>query len=365
METIHGDDLVALVPHQLGFEPESSLVLVLMRARAPHAAELGLMIRVDLPPEQAETMGAATAWQIAGLSRAEPDADAAVLVFFHPAGRDTEEGETYGRAARLIGEALEGSHGILVRACLWATAGAWGHVGDAEVRPRAESAATTRLLVEGSAPTASVHDLCRLPEVGPRVSVVRAEWDGAGDREVADLLRRDVGALLRMRGSGPRPSDARLDTLVAAEGLPSERTAAVLAEAVRHLPTRDSILAALGDPAQWDGRVPSDGSGIVGLETRRPDLTGLGLGVAYARRWAAFAARSGRPCVAALAILAWLEWSRMRMSWSAEYLRVALAEDPDYGLAVLLSRAMESGLRPAWMTGRAGATRTGRLGSAE
>lgn len=347
--TIRVGDFVALIPHRFGFEPRGSLVIALLTTCAPGRGRLGLMIRLD--HAKGRRMEDRDAAEIASLTASEPGADTAILVFFLDGPGDEGAVRDLDESATRIAVALAAERGVRVLDTLWSDMTHWGRVGEGECRPRTESAATMPLIVAGSAPLPSLGELCRLPVPKESPARLARAWSRAPDPGEAMLRLGADLEILRGLVRHPDLAPGALDQELGERRLPTADTAALLSRTIERLPLRDRVLATLGHPEELGkggreaGGAMEGWPGLVGAE----NPSWLPLAVAYARRWAALARQAGQEPAAELTILAWLEWSRMRSSWAGEYVRQALAADPHYSLAILLERALRTGMMPAWV----------------
>ncbi|OFL64420.1 MULTISPECIES: DUF4192 family protein [unclassified Brevibacterium] len=85
----------------------------------------------------------------------------------------------------------------------------------------------------------------------------------------------------------------------------------------------------------------------VGYSEALPDMSRLELGCELMKTIAAYAASGALPD--ALAVLAWLEWVRGRLSFSDYYASAALHLDPEHSLARLQAAAAEQAVLPGWL----------------
>jgi hypothetical protein len=51
-----------------------------------------------------------------------------------------------------------------------------------------------------------------------------------------------------------------------------------------------------------------------------------------------------------LALIAWFEWARGRMSFASHFADRALAEQEDHRMASMIRRAVENGVPPRWLS---------------
>ena len=85
---------------------------------------------------------------------------------------------------------------------------------------------------------------------------------------------------------------------------------------------------------------------ILGITDARPDPARIERALSLLKMVVALAPKAARP--APLCILAWLSWALGRGSVGGIFLDRALAIDPNYGMALLLSTVLASGHLPEW-----------------
>ncbi len=212
------DELAAVVPHLLGFQPNESLVVVPLRPGPPVA-------RVDLP-DTARDRDLVTEQLLTAYRRhAQPDSQLAVMCF----SEDLRAAEL---ASKHLADGLT-AHGIEVPARIWVTDDAWTDLNTGRGGPRtrdAESVMTAQLVVAGrQVPAAGRHELAaRL--VGDR-GPVAAELVGVRDRAAV------IGGAVERAWV-----THRIDRFDVDGAALSDRDAARLLVAVEDLPTRDDAL---------------------------------------------------------------------------------------------------------------------------
>lgn len=85
----------------------------------------------------------------------------------------------------------------------------------------------------------------------------------------------------------------------------------------------------------------------VGYSAQAPDLDRMELGCEVLKTVAAYSSLAALP--QALAVLAWMEWARGRLSFADFYSTAALDLDPENSLARLQAAAVGQGMLPAWL----------------
>ncbi len=381
------DELLALLPHQLGYRLEQCVAVVLVTDKV-----VGPVARVDLPPEQ-DVRG--TAEHLLGsLLRVGPQM--ALLV-----GHDTVPGESRSLLRALHRGLLDAGVGIIdhvvVRDGRW-----WGwcchpadeldglladHVAGHPLPDDAAVPAVAELIARGSAPLASRSDLGALVLEDPAVSEgvgdaladlwdavcddidpeglldldpdlegegYDADLDGAGNSaadaldDVRSRARDRLGAVDRVPALWARvlaPPGERGDTFAA-----SDRELARMAHSLVDRQWRDALVAWMS-PVMFPLDQVDDASGDL-LRTHvvdGPVLTSeqsqtvlrrlLGLASRVPDAWSHEAA-------AVCTMTACVAWGVGDGSIAGDAVTRALRVEPRYRLAVLLSRMIEVQLRP-------------------
>lgn len=292
------DELAAVVPHLLGFQPTESLVVVPLRPGPPVA-------RVDLP-DTASDRDLVTEQLLSAYRRyAQPDSMLAVMCF----SEDLQAAEL---ASQQLADGLT-THGIEVPARIWVTDDAWTDLNTGRGGPRtrdAESVMTAQLVVAGrQVPAAGRHELAaRL--VGDRAPVA-AELAGVRGRAAVN-----GGAVERAWVTH------RIDRFDVDGAALSDRDAARLLVAVEDLTTRDDALMRMNtDNADSSRALWTD------LTRRAPDDVRT-------------------PAATLLAFSSWLGGDGAN-AWVA--LDQIPPENQGYPLAGLVSQALEQAVPPsAW-----------------
>ncbi|HUX69871.1 MAG TPA: DUF4192 domain-containing protein [Cellulomonadaceae bacterium] len=374
-------ELIALIPHQLGFQPDESAVVVSLREPR---GRVGLVARVDLDDLSDASSGPQLARTLV-THLVHDGAARAVLVLY-----TADDGAVATRAAPLVGETAGQPHtwrSPRVRTAARHLAdAAEPYLGEVDTwvvgprgyggldctspdccppggRPLTELESTTtgaHMVLAGSVVAARREDLARIPRAGvdarrrAAAARVRAERRrsvavAAGSaavcrwRDEAIALWRAEVAAGRDGHSGERPS--RLGRIEAALGDIRVRDAIL----VSFVPgTGDLAERTVGTGAGIEHEVscavarivaPSDGLAPP-LESTVSHRAALEAVVAHGRLDAQ------APALSLLAVLAW---------WSADGARAAvlldraLEADPGYRLALLVREAVDAGMPPGWV----------------
>lgn len=359
-------EMLALVPHQLGFHPYESAVAISLR---PPRGRIGLVVRVDLTDLAHPTHGPALARGL--VSHLDRDgADRSVLVIYTAGDPRTGPDPLVAAAVANFREAAEApfgdvavwvvtSTGYLALDC---TDGCCPPGG----RPLAELSATqvsAQMVLAGSAVADRREDVARIRPAGGEarrsVARVRRRWLARGvsaldkgpaeleswrrggvaawRRAVDEQLDRPAGptaaALGRLEAglADPRVRDAVLVALVPATGDLPERCV----RGERPHPDDDAelgrALAQVVDPLAGVPAPP------VATRTHEAVLEAV---VAHGER--------GRQA-AALTLLGMLAWWRGDGARAQILLERALVDEADYRLALLLADALACGVPPGWV----------------
>ncbi|MDD2858660.1 MAG: DUF4192 domain-containing protein [Candidatus Nanopelagicales bacterium] len=305
------DHLLAALPFLIGFHPRHSLVLVWLQG-----ASVALTQRVDLPGELqgAEPARAHARWIAEVLRpRRHLDADALVgIVYAAPTPRADDRAQLLGELARqAAGAGLEVLDLLMVRDDEWRRCAPDGHAA-----PGRPCVLDPRIAAE------------------VREDFVSAGWSHAGSRDdLARDLRPDARAraavMAVMPSSAPAPAereawrDAMLASLVPALDHPAVPGPVGLAE----------VIDGLGDIRVRDC--------VLWHLVHREDLTAPQRLMTAAM----IAAPDGQraPVATVAAITAWLLGDGVRASLCID---IAMADDHDYGLAMLVGGALAHGLPP-------------------
>ncbi|MEZ0447806.1 DUF4192 domain-containing protein [Cellulomonas sp. ICMP 17802] len=356
-------EILALVPHRLGFRPRDSAVAVSLRT--PRGA-VGLVVRVDLPHLADPTDGPTLARSLVSLLDRDT-ARRAILVLYTERDPRGEDGPAH-QAARHFREAAAQPLGDVL---VWVVT-ADGYLaldctddccppGGRPLRDLDATQVGATLVLAGSAVADSREDLARIrPEVGEvrrSVARVRRRWE----RRWQDALVAGPDALGRWRLESIAAWRAAV-ALVAAEGpgsggSPWGRLEVGLADKA----VRDGVLVALvpgtGDLPERCVRGSAEGldAALEGamamiIDPHRgvvPPARATGLHEAVLEAVVA-RGRAGAqaPALTLLAVLAWWQGDGAR---ARVLLDGALDAQPDYRLAGLLDDALRAAIPPGWV----------------
>jgi len=376
----HGPDLVGVVPTLLGYTPVDSLVLVTATRTGAGVGHIGPSLRTDFTVADAERIDEAAVRGFTAPLAAVPEADtifpvvySEVLADFHLRWDDREpmpDAQLAAAVTLLTGldavmDELD-ARGLAVLPALWAGRGGCGPVGEpgSSSPGRVPSAAgASGRGGAGSTVAASFADCVRppAPDAATAAAVDALRRERFADAELVDGLVAEA-LLLDARAHGR------------AEGEPPEvplvvdpRAVLALERLCRDVRDRDIVQMLLaGDhPDFLPHRLRGFGPGaflpyarrrvedgdpaahIVGLSAVPPRQDALAETVDWLRRCILLVEGSVRPEVLALA--AWFEWARGRMSFAEHYAECALDDAPGHRLATMLRRAVAEGIPPRWL----------------
>lgn len=323
------DDVVAAVPHLLGFHPRESLVAV---ALTPPRDRMTFAARIDLQPAEHDRAVARYIGDV--LVRAKAEA-AFVFVYTDAADGDTADGELPRQA--LVAE-LQTALPMPVRdAVLVADGRVWSYLcarGDCcppegrlldPMSPGAVAMAAAHAL-EGRAVLSDRESVVRsiAPLGGIAAAALRQAYDRAGDQ--LDGVR-DTGHLRRVM-------KARIGELVERYKSPpagiSADEAAIVVLALHDVLVRDDLITRVGTD-------DDDALMLLLVDLARRALPPLDAPALTCLAWASYAAGDGLRAAAAL--------------------ERALATDPDYSVAQLVARMLTCQVHPRELRDLAGQVR--------
>ncbi|MGN8245371.1 DUF4192 domain-containing protein [Cellulomonas soli] len=358
-------ELLALIPHQLGFRPAQSAVGVSLR---PPSGEVGLVVRVDLDALADPVDGPRLARGL--VTHLDRDgARRSVLVVYTDRDPRTEPDHAAHAAAAALREAAHSAlgdvpvwvvtpHGYLALDCRDACCPPGG-------RPLADLEGTqvgARMVLAGSVVAASRDDVGRIRRAPaePRRAVarVRRRWEArgaqavaAGPRAVADWRADSLAAWRRSLAQGA-------DGPAPATGSPLGRVEAGLAD--RRV--RDAILvscvpgtadlperAVRGErpDAASDAAVGAAVAAIVDPQVAVPPPPDVRRYEHVLEQVVAHGRAGGQ--APALTLLALVSWWRGDGARAQVLLERALADDPAHRLALLLADALAAAIPPGWV----------------
>ena len=319
-------DLIAALPHMLGFQPEESVVAV-----ALHGVRYGMTMRVDLPGEgEVEDMLATV---VPPLLRDRPDA--VILVGYESASGGA------GVVVSALAAAM-GAVGVEVRERIVVGPTGWRHLRcsccppEGNPLPPAHHTAAVEMMVRtGSNPAADRATMGARLGVGARGVPVGRECDriaGTGTGTV------EAGALAWGRVlSSHTPVAARPDHVLA--------VAALAVRGDQRIQFRDVLLSHLCTNTDLlDQLDPTTGQAVrasIPLPTTPEEVARV-----LDRLTEACAAIPDQYAVPILVVLAMYSWWHGNGTLARFAVDRALAVDPRYQLALLVERMLNLGIRP-------------------
>lgn len=339
-------DLLALVPALVGFQPHESIVLVAFHGKRTCGA-----FRFDLPRSESEIVRRRIVTSMMGVFCRLPAADALVPVVY------TEDAGKRPPAEALVGALLRRADaaGYRVRDAFWVGPADWGSFFDsADAHPRrleliADSPVHAQVSEKGIASACSLEQQATLPRIASAQG--RAVKDAIDSVLHGPRSQDAFDPSLMCSDSGARDELlAQIDDVLSwnAECVTPKQVAQVVVWACApwlrdillfqwgwgELGGRATIELALHhrDGAALDPDVPF-ATALAGMNTPRPNLPRVARAIAVLRAVAAHAPEDVRAPV--LTMLAWLHWTLGHSSLSGRFVEQARTLDPAYGLADL------------------------------
>lgn len=341
-------DVVALVPFECGFHPRNSVVVLSLRGPR---RRIGQVTRLDLPAASDQAGVADLVHHVAAFVAADQGRGSVVVVYDDQAW-DAQDPPHLSLVTTLLDE-LERA-GVPAQDAMYVSPERyWSYVcrttgccpaEGCSVSEAMSSPVAAALVLAGLAPLPSREDLAA------RVHPSRPQLVAA----VEECAWRCLAAAAAEGGSAADDAFALLGRL-----LPAYRTGAAsmtveqagrLVAAVQDVSVRDEILVRycraglpLPEPTQRagpPGRLP-------GMEPPAPDPDQE---EAMERLLVDLSTQVEGPLAAApLSLLAWHSWARGEGALARIAVDRALAEDPTYRLAGLLSAVLDHGIAPEWV----------------
>jgi len=319
-------DLIAAMPHLLGFQPSESVVVMTLRGSVPV-----MTVRLDIPaPGEVEAM---VGWVLPPVLRDRPDA--VVIVGYAPEFQLVEEAMV----------ALEGAvvaAGVRVHDCVMVSPVAWRHLG----------ASCPCCTVEGHPVPPSHHRVAVevMVRTGSDPAVDRAAY---GARLAVGERTGAVGrACDRLGGSVSVESGAQAwGTLLDSETPVQELTDEVLAGVAlavwgrERVQFRDAVLSLLCGSTEWVDVMDPEVLGLVERHlvlSEGPDRMEHALG-RLVHACAATPDRYAVPLLGIVAMCAWWDGKGVLARFAVDR---ALAAEPGHQLALLVQRALDFAVPP-------------------
>lgn len=328
----HPADILAYLPHTLGFEPRESMAFLTL-----HGAQLGALLRVDLPA--APVAPASFAQTVASYLLADEAADAVLLIIYtNAAAANTPADTRHGALLRDYTHAIEAEleeAGLGVRDGWLVTDRGWQNYfctdpGCCTLHPLSEirdSALNAELIYRGSAPVAD-------PAADPA-------FTGGPDNHAT--IRAAAGCHVEdpLDVTAPAIRRARAAWCEALGTDPENDTACQLVGYLHTKALRDRIMAdtitGSDDPATY-------AQVLTGAWDGQPDWARVDATEALLTRLLARTPAGDRAPL--FSFLGWLCWYKGRSSVAHSYCGKALTSDPGHRLAHLMGELITRGALP-------------------
>lgn len=368
-------ELLALIPYQLGFQPRASAVVVSLRGAR---RRVGLVARVDLDDLQDEGDGPQLARGL--VSHVATDGGGAAVLVLYPdvaTAREARSQPAVRAAARTF---LEAAAPFVDPVDVWVVAGSGyfalacsdRHCCPPEGRPVTDLSSTmtsARMVLAGASVVSTRDDLARVPSA--------PEADRRRANAAANRWRARRRAAVTEEAVWIWRTDSLVSWRDALEGAqrglrPAAPVVGRIEAALDDTIVRDAILMTIvpcaADLAEQLVDVSSGPTGATSAAARRAVDAGVGAAiaavvdpdvgvrpdesvwsgahsvlesvVAHGRR------TSQAPALTLLALLTWWSGGGAR---AGALLDRAMAADPRYRLALLVGRALETGMPPGWV----------------
>jgi|SRR5262245_15157040 len=311
-------DLVGAIPYLMGFVPDRSVVAVALHGDS-RSARLGLTLRVDLPPSR--TIADCAAFITRHLARAGARATIVVLYTDHEAPCDLEQlilelGRCTAAADVELWDVLQVAKNVW-RSCL---------CGDSACCPPGGTPIDTAApsLVQVHAVAAGLSALPSRQALADTLKPAETETVAAVSHEISRLAAR-CAAQTRSAVDSRRAKTVQMAKRFVDQGVPGGRAPISSWRAAR-------LLTGLTD---------------VGARDRCCQWTSGEQGTAAVSLWTELVRVSPTPYAAAPAtLLGYVAWQQGFGALANIAVQRALADDPDYPLALLIDQALADGLDP-------------------
>ncbi len=338
-------DLIAYAWYRIGYRPKDSIVLVGLYSGPGGAQQLGLVLRVDIPPRPAL---AGELERLCRLVRRTGHHEVVALIDArsrHDGGRGPLNRRPVARAVRVAarrsGLRVEHVLGIAqthFRAYSCQERGCCPDPGH-PIEEVLTSRTATALVIEGEYLASGEEDLVAdvAPVADPLIDRAVLEQSASPSRSRALQVWSDL-----MRTGAERAAPDQLSTLCLA---------------MKDVMFRDAVLLAIAGPAGQDGLdlarrvLAGEGSRAFALaDGLPPDRGAVSRGRAVLVTVARNAPTGWRADI--LAVLAWLEWWRGNGARGRLYAERALDDVPGHRLAGLVQQVLANMVPPGWARDR-------------
>jgi hypothetical protein len=351
-------DMLALVPHLVGYFPRNSLVMMMFDGRRTCGA-----IRIDIPTVDSTAVLKRFANVALGTVTRVPGVIALVPVIFTDDSFGDDSLIPHTELMEILQRRI-GHMGYEVREALCQAADGWASYLD----PRSPRGGRPLSDISTSAVNDNVPPDVRA-KTGDHLadaSYVVAIPESVEKANEAMARLRTFIAAVRLSGKVAPEIEPMMDIPFFAEWILSwepedlQMWAPLFLFAIQGPPMRDHIMLqwatnlATGERlfdavADYNGSPESLDEDLFSImlgKAPQPDPKRLERGVELLRILLQIAEDQYRP--APLCMLAWLNWALGRLSHAHVYIDEALRIDPSYGMALLLNTIVESGMLPKW-----------------
>ncbi len=347
--------LLAALPHQLGYTPRDSVVILPVAGRETRG-----ILRMDLPsPDDID----AVAGIAVANARRVPDADAAIVVVFTSGDALDAEGVAHGTLVNAIRRRAD-DEGLAVPGELCVARDGWTSYADPDVRPLADISGERE---PGPEAARSQADGIDVPHSGAADRERVAALIGLLDALPTDPYRRRLSSARVFTGDDALDADLRaLDAdphgifeEAVGDAVPTPERAALWMWILRAPALRDVALTQWAGGAgearttlTWQDAWNAGTSDVPDFPVRlagegpRPEMSRLDRARETVRGLAARAPLTHLPVC--FAVCAWLSWALGNSTHAAEYARRALELEPGYTLPGLVHGLTDAGVLPGW-----------------
>ncbi|MGO2804579.1 DUF4192 domain-containing protein [Glutamicibacter arilaitensis] len=341
------EDILAYVPHALGFHPQDSAVLMLI-----DGDQLEATLRVDLPKEEDGSECDSWITQVLHLLKRMAHIQGVVLVIYAPEQPVAASATPYANFVSELEQALNAQKVVLRHS--WCRQGqlVWDYESDDFATPTQVRSVETNethlsLVFAGSAPLDVPWDGSGIPE-----------WPQAA--EILKIISNQQHNVVHCLEAWLQTMD--LSQAEAQEWIHNDHDhAALLLGSLDVKIVRDLLpyLAGEGFEASLDvlfGVMRGDHEAaatpltnyLLGRGWHAPDWQRIDRLWLVSRDLLGVAKGNSRQAL--LCILAWIEWARGRGTMALRLLGRAVEENPNYELSKLLQKLMSHGIMPEWAT---------------
>lgn len=375
------EDIIGIIPHNLGYTPRRSLVAVIVGTEKNGGQASSTTLRIDFDRESAaQTLAEGGGWYADLIMRACTVTGVFLVLYdddYQPisafgAGADSEYAEVHRGLVRAAIDELAvafAARSVDTLSAWWVNQDHFGRIDEDgyDCTPLIEattSACATELVAGGSNPVADPEDLVISPMPAEAFADSRRghaqEWMGTDE---AFTILADVYPRLETMRHEDEPFDKvrihdlmDLPTVMAFDTLLVEiwsRDAVEMILSFDHPDFPPSLVRELdGDGlCAMSRRVVAQthaAQQLVGLSSRAPQPRDILLTIAFLKVYL----QAGHPQARAntYAVIAWFEWALGGSTMALNYALAAVELESEHGLAELIISAVNMGCLPRWLT---------------